>query len=335
MDCFVHLCGGKTEEEYQLKETELAARSNELKSEQDNSFKLSKNLEEETKSKNAEIALKKGEETAKKKAITRGHMESMGKKITAVMKDQKTDQIKDLVSEMEKLQQMMEDERQAHAAEKAALESVQASLEQDKADLEQRVRNFQQALAKTGGESLRLCRELSDDSVAPWAQAEKTAGLANIVSEDLSASLRGLQPQWENLAPSAPAGVPPAAAKLEPKLSPMHSACREGDKKKVKGILRDLAEQSLVDECLSSKDSDGKTPLDLCIANGHSELHEYLAGKASPVVGTEGSKAPTHLPPVEAPPPPPAPPVVDDGVEEVALPSMGSVEEVALPGAVN
>jgi len=322
MDCFIHCCGGKTEEEYQLKEKELAARSKELKSEQDNSFKLSKNLEEETKSKNAEIKLKQEEETAKKKAITRGHMELMGKKITAVMKDQKTEKISELVSEMEKLQQMMEDERQAHAAEKAAMEKVQKGLEADKAALEQRVRNFQQALAKTGGESLRLCRELSDDSVAPWVQAEKTAGLANIVSDDLSASLRG-GPQWENLAPPSPPGVPPAAAKLEPKVSPMHSACREGDKKKVKGILRDLAEQSLVDECLSSKDSDGKTPLDLCIANGHSELHEYLVSKASPVVGSEVSKAPTVLPPVDAPPAPPAPP------------SMGSVEEVALPGAVN
>ena len=71
MDCFVHLCGGKTEDEYQLKEKELAARSDELKHEQDNSFKLSKNLEAETKAKNDETAAKNKEETAKKNAITR------------------------------------------------------------------------------------------------------------------------------------------------------------------------------------------------------------------------------------------------------------------------
>jgi len=408
MDCFVHLCGGKTEDEYQLKEKELAARSDELKHEQDNSFKLSKNLEAETKAKNDETAAKNKEETAKKNAITRGHMELMGKKITAVMKDQKSDQINELNDEMQKLHQMIEDERQANAAEKAALMDIQSRLQSDKQGLEQRVRQFQAALAKSGVESLRMCRELSDPNIAPWTEAEKQAGLANIISEDLSQSLRG--PAWEGLAPAGKLAAKPQNESAEVKwqqvydeasaryyysavggsetqweaptdgkvlyvwdqvtdastgklyyqnklsqatqwevpeagynaastaaeaaapavttspvttylTTPMHQACLAGDKKTVKSILRELGEQQKIDECLCAKDGDGRTPLDVCVANSHGELHEYLVSKASVAQGR-----PNQLPPMDRR-------ISVDSASGGAMPSMGDVG-VALPGAV-
>ena len=86
---------------------------------------------------------------------------------------------------------MIEDERQANAAGEAALMDIQSRLQSDKQGLEQRVRQFQAALAKSGVESLRMCRELSDPNIAPWTEAEKQAGLATTISEDLSQSLRG------------------------------------------------------------------------------------------------------------------------------------------------